>query len=169
MDPSEHERWKQHLEEELEAAFDLVRAGFRAQMRVLDQIHLANQPREAALGAFPSSLPDSHSPLPPAVHRSETQPPAPPANLPAARKRRRGGEVIGQVCDVLDTLPEVFDRQDLLAALPSRPHDNTLYAALHQLARQGWIKVEEKGWGSRSTRYRRLEPLEEDEDEPPAE
>jgi hypothetical protein len=74
--------------------------------------------------------------------------------------------LLQQICDVIADLPEVFDRKDLLAALQPRPHDSSLYAMLQLLERGGWIKTVEKGQGVQPTRYRRLEPPEEDEDDP---
>lgn len=89
-------------------------------------------------------------------------PPAPVAPAPAAKRRRPktpNHEVYDAVVAVLDQVPEVFDRNDLLRLLPIKPHRSTLFRILQVLVYQDQVivHVEGSGYGGRN-RYRKVAP-----------
>lgn len=157
MDDDEHERWRRHLEEELEAAFDQVRAGFRAQMRILGQVRAAARLREERP---PTPAPALSAPLPqdgtPHPQPSPVPAPAPPPNPAPAQKRRRAGEVFHQMVAALDELPEEFAGTDLLARLDPRPRSATYHQNLGNLERAGYIERIHTETGGYSGRFRQL-------------
>ncbi len=163
MDDDEQERWRQHLEEELEAAFDQVRAGFRAQMRVLGQIRVAARRREESR---PEPVPVSalDVPLPRGEAPPSPTPPAqaPPAEAAPAHKRRRPGEVFQQMIAALDELPEEFSGTDLLARLDPKPRSATYHQNLGNLEAAGYIERVHSETGGYTGRYRQIEPEDEE-------
>src|SRR5262245_22929832 len=103
MNQSEYERRKRSLEANLEEGIELLRAGFRAQMRALDLVWMAS--------------PENREPIPVRLEPQAAElapvsllPPPPPAPAPPARKKRRpAGELYNQVVEALARMPEVFD------------------------------------------------------------
>jgi hypothetical protein len=89
-------------------------------------------------------------------------PPAPAAPAPAAKRRRSktpNHEVYDAVVAVLDQVPEVFDRNDLLRLLPIKPHRSTLFRILQVLVYQDKVIVHVEGTGYGSpNRYRKVAP-----------
>lgn len=169
MNESEYDRWRQHLEEDLEAAFDLVRAGVKAQLRVLDRLRL----EAAERGASRSTIPEPHSAprsrveggAPPtassqrpdsgAVQPAPAAPPViPQPGAPPERKRRPAGELLNLVLAALQELPEVFDSRMLQAKLQPPPKKATLYQTLQNLMNAGWIERLPPGLGGKSSHYR---------------
>lgn len=55
----------------------------------------------------------------------------------------------------LDRLPEVFDSEDVLAALEVTPERSSLYRVLDELRQEGTLEIERRGGGRYRTRYRR--------------
>lgn len=142
MDQAEFERRKSHLESELETGIELLRAGFRAQMRALEQLWL--------LGAEGTPVREEAPAAPsPSPRRAVAQPPAAP-------KRRPSNELYDLVVDLLPHLPEVFDRTDLLPRLGFNPRRSTLHGVLERLEQSGAITKAESGRGAAPSRYRRL-------------
>ncbi len=144
MDRAEFERRKSHLESELESGIELLRAGFRAQMKALEQLWLldaagapAAPAREEAPGASSSSPRQAASP-------------------PLDRKRRPANELHQLVVTLLPQLPEVFDRTDILPRLGFQPRRSTFHSVLENLERSGAITKVESGRGAAPSRYRRL-------------
>ena len=149
MNQSEYERRRQHLEVELEAALELVHAAFRTQFRALDVVWM-NSPENGGAVAIVYDPPRAPRPL--ALFPA----PADPATAPAPIQKRRGiSELYNQVLDALDSLPEVFDRTDLLAVLDPRPKRSSLYKILEEMRYAGVIDRVQAGTGTVPSQYRR--------------
>jgi hypothetical protein len=157
MNQAECERRKQHIEGELEIAIEILRAGARAQVRALDMVWMASPENRAPSPLF------LDSPLLPAVDRrllaapepEEGDEPEAPPPPPPVRKRRGAAELYYEVFDLLEHLPETFDRTDFLPRLKPRPERSSLYRVLEELRREGWIEVAEIGRGTVPSTYRR--------------
>jgi len=153
MDQTEFERRKRHLEAELEAGVELLRAGFRAQLRALAQLWIASPADGAPLpGVQASPAPQPVAPIP-GLQAPNT------ASAPS-QKRRPAGELYNQVLSLLETVPEVFDRRDLLPLLGAPPKRTSLHNVLEELRREGVLATEERGRGAVPTRYRRRNEVE---------
>jgi hypothetical protein len=90
-------------------------------------------------------------------------PPAPPAVATAAPvepsdtgNRTEGWSVLFSIQEKMDQMPEVFDKNDVAAALGFMPKRATLFRALDELRADGWIQDESPSEGRRPARYRKL-------------
>jgi hypothetical protein len=139
MTQREYELRRQKLDEQLRESIELLQAAHRQQVRALELVwqmaaeDLVEVPdRAAAAGASPAPV----------------APPPPP--------RRGTWELAEDLDKALEHLPVVFDRNDLCAALGYEPDRNALYRALQHAVEDGRLRLEERGGGQRSTKYRRL-------------
>lgn len=128
MTREEYEERRRRLDEDLRAARELLEASHRAQVRALD-LHWAAEEG----GAVPV--------------------PGPP---PEKRPRRPALELYDAILERLDELPEVFTRDDLCRALGETPDRRALYRVMTDLAREGWLRIEQRGAGRIPSSYRRL-------------
>jgi hypothetical protein len=148
MERSEYEAKKRVLEDQRREAIALIQAGFDAQLRALDMVWMGP----------PTSRPPvavaSEAPQPVQLAAPPAAPPAPPA--PAPRKRIWGAaELYNRVLDLLPSLTEPFDRDDVMAALPERPKRSSLYHVLQDLQMDGMIELVQAGRGKTPSTYRR--------------
>lgn len=160
MNSHEYETRRRALDEELEAGLELLRAAHRAKVRAIDYVWMTSPENRNLLppGAVPSPVGEVS---PPAARPVEPTSAAPP------RRRWRTVDLQTAIEDALDTLPEVFDRNDLAKALGSTPDRTTVYRILQDMTYEGVLAIEERGGGRTATRYRRLEPAEEESAEAP--
>lgn len=136
MTREDYEERRRRLDDELRAGRELLEASHRAQVRALD-LHW-----EAEQG---SAVPDL----------------APP---PEKRPRRPALELYDAAVESLDDLPEVFTKDDLCRALGETPDRRALYRVMTDLAREGWIRLEDRGRSRIPSSYRRLaSPANEEE------
>ena len=126
MTREEYDERRRRLDEELRAGRELLEASHRAQVRALDLHWMAEQ--------------GSAVPEPP----------------PERRPRRPALELYDAVCERLDDLPEVFTKDDLCRALGETPDRRALFRVMQDLAREGWIRLEDRGAGRIPSSYRRL-------------
>ncbi|HYG63438.1 MAG TPA: hypothetical protein VEL74_12725 [Thermoanaerobaculia bacterium] len=139
MTREEFERRKQRLEEQLHTGIELLQAGHRVQIRALEMVWmLAAQEAETAAAAVPVSRQPARQPEPP---------PVPRRGLPQVEDDLRA---------VMEGLPPVFDRSDVIQALGYEPDRRTLYKLLQELTREGTLAVEEPGFGRKPSRYRKV-------------
>lgn len=114
------------------------------------------------LAAAPALSPGPAFTLLPPGPAAPALPPAPAAPAPAAKRRRPKSpnhEVYDAVVAVLDQVPEVFDRNDLLRLLPIKPHRSTLFRILQVLVFQDKVIVHVEGTGyGGPNRYRKVAP-----------
>lgn len=155
MPPSDYEIYRQRLEEQLRADVELLYEAYRAKLRAYETVVRTR----AEIGAGPWPSADLPLSLPPAPGLQARPPvPAAPA-VPPKRPRSKAYSVIEAVEGVLDTLGEVFDRNDLVRALGFEPNRATLHRVLAELTDAGFLAVEHFGGGKTPNRYRRLAPV----------
>jgi len=153
---SDYEIYRQRLEEQLRTDVELLYEAYRAKLRAYETVVRTR----AEIGAGPWPPADLPLSLPPAPGLEKASPAAPSAPaLPPKRPRSKAYSVIEAVEGVLDTLEEVFDRNDLIRALGYEPNRATLHRILTELTDAGFIAIEEHGGGKSPNRYRRLAPV----------
>ena len=141
MTREEYAHRKRRLEEQLRAGVELLEAAYREQMRALELVWMARSEEGVAL------------PLP-ALETLVRREEAPPNPAPVARRRPRG-DLSEEVTAALDSLPEVFDRNQVCEVLGYQPDRSSLFRVLQQLAFQGVLAFESYGGGRRTTKYRK--------------
>jgi hypothetical protein len=150
MTREEYEQRKRRLEEQFRAGIELLEIGYREQMRALELVWRARSQE----GRAPVSPAAPEPASPPAV-REEAPPRPAPADPP---KRRRGaGELREEVLEALDSLPEVFDRNQVCAVLGYQPDRSSLFRILRQLTFEDVLRLEKFGGGRVTTKYRKIE------------
>jgi len=149
MTREEYEQRKRRLEEQFRAGIELLEVGYREQLRALELVWNARSEvgRVPAAPAVPEAAP------PPAV-RDEAPGPAPAA---PPRRRRGAGELREEVLEALDSLPEVFDRNQVCAVLGYQPDRSSLFRILRGLTFEGILVLEKFGRGRVTTKYRKIE------------
>lgn len=125
---AEFQERKRVIEEQLEADLELIRAAHRAKLQALALL----------AGPEPQEQNESQTSV-------ETQ------------RTRRTGSAEDEVEAVLPSLPELFDKGDVIRALGWEPHRATLQRALDNLRISEKIVIETRGEGRRPTRYRKVE------------
>lgn len=143
MTQDEHEHYKHKLDEQLQAGIELLKAAHAQQVRALDLVWMMSRNEEPERTAVPAAT------KPSAV-------PATTAPAQASHPSRRGAwDLINDVERALASLPEVFDRNDVLQALGYDPGRGSLYRTLRELIQEGAIAVELPGRGRIPARYRK--------------
>ncbi len=152
MTEEEYQQHKRRLEEQLRQGVELLQAAFRG---ALELVWMATAEKDAVLprSASGSAKPSSSSP-----------PPAAPA-----RPRQKPGQLLKEVDAVLDQLPEVFDRDDLVKALGYEPDRSALHRVMTWLRRQEIITLESSNVGKIPARWEKNYEVEEDEEDLSAE
>lgn len=144
MTEEEYQQRKRRLEEQLRQGAELLQAAFR---EALELVWLATADRDAVVPRTASG-PVKTSPSP--------QPAAP------ARPRLKPGQLWKEVDAILDRLPEVFDRDDLVKALGYEPDRSALYRVMSGLRRQEIITLEASNVGKIPARWKKNYEAEED-------
>ena len=111
MTREEYEQRKRLLEAQLEEALELVRAGFRQQIRALEMVWMTTAAEEVSL-----------SPIPAATRReapaaSITASAAPQPAKPSRKPRQPARKLWHDIDAIFDDLPQVFDRNDVMRAI----------------------------------------------------
>ncbi len=104
MTRDEYELRRQRLDEQLRAGIELLQTAHRQQVRALDLVWATTAEGDFEIPQF--------EPRPAA-----TQPISSPQQAPARPSRQRAGQLYNDIQDVLPRLPEVFDRNHVLAQL----------------------------------------------------
>lgn len=136
MTRDQYEARKLRLEEELRSGMELLQASFQTQLRALEMVWMG------ASGEPVSTPGAAQAPLPT----------APEAERPA---RRTPEQLAEDFFDVLEDLPEPFDRGHIRRAIGYEPERVALYRLLTDLVREGELRIEVRGEGRRATTYRR--------------
>jgi hypothetical protein len=159
MTREEYEQRKRRLEEQLEEALELVRAGFRQQIRALEMVWLTTASEEVALAAIPVETARREAPAASATAA------AAPLPAKASRKPRQPARKLWNEVDaVFDDLPRVFDRNDVMKALGYEPERSSLYRVLTGFRRAGDIVVKIRSLGRIPAKYEKVEEDEETAD-----
>jgi hypothetical protein len=152
---SDYERFRKRLEEQLRADVELLYEGYRAKLRAYEMVARLRGDFDGEFGP-PLELARSLSPVPGPAQLPAAPAASPPA--PAPPRRGKAYELFNTIFDLLATLPEVFDKSDLVRALGYEPRRTTLHNTLELLLEDGLIEVAQHGTGKRLTRYRRIAP-----------
>jgi hypothetical protein len=150
MQHGEYERRRRALEEQCHADLELVRSAYEAKIRALETLWLIS-PEVSALPAGSAALlpaKTSSSEAPSSLQPEQT--PAPPA--PATVR----GQARAEIEAALPSLPEIFNKQDIVRALGYEPSRPTLNRAFSHLLQCGRIVVAKAGLGNTPSTYRRL-------------
>lgn len=150
MTDEEYQRRKQRLEEQLRQGTELLQAAFR---EALELVWLATADKDAALPTASGPVKTSPSP----------QPAAP------ARPRLKPGQLWKEVDAILDRLPEVFDRNDLVKALGYEPDRSALHRVMDGLRRHEIITLKSRSVGKFPAQWEKNYETEEDAEVPSAE
>jgi hypothetical protein len=171
MQHSEYERRRRVLERQLHEDLALIRAGHQAKLRALEMLWLASPALEEAVSELVPSVGGDlqreamdEIPAPPETPtRSETlaldetqRETQDPGETQETLRMALPGGLLTAVEDVLPQLPEVFDRDDVIAALGFEPRRSTLARALNELLSDQQIKIEQPSGGRRMTIYRKV-------------
>lgn len=165
MTRDEYEHRKRRLEEQLEEGIEflkagfrrqlqegieLLRAGFRQQLRALDLLFMGE--------VLPSAPAEASHEEPAAVPV-----PAAPQLAESSRPRQKRGQLWTDIDAVLDDLPDVFNRHDLVKALGYEPDPSALHRVIHGLLRRGVIVIKYRSHGKIPAVYEFV--VEEEEDD----
>jgi hypothetical protein len=144
MNREDYERAKERIEVERRRAIELMETAYDSQLRALELVWMSRG------GGF-SLLPESFGE--PAASPAPPPPPAPPA-APAARPMFFP-DLYVRVEELLDGLPDPFDRNDVCGALGEEPNRNALNRCLSVLTQEGRIHVQKHGTGRLPSIYRK--------------
>ena len=169
MTREEYERRRHRLDEERRAAIELFEAAHRAQLWALELVWLMSpenqaepgtplrQPvlREAGGPHEPAgTAPAASASRQPGAHAPSSHPGATAAAAPSARWKV--GETYDKLRQALAVVPEEFDKNDLVRVLGYQPHRGTLHRLLQELEEEGLVRLERRGTGNQTSRYRKV-------------
>ena len=143
MNPSEYQRLRRQLDEELRAGMEMLQAGHRAKVDALDALWQEGTPEESLtiLADPPESQPEP--------------------SVSAERERLAAGELLTDIEAALARVGDEFQKSDLCRALGYEPGRSSLHRALLELERGGVIEIQRQGLGRRPSRYRKTGKSEE--------
>jgi hypothetical protein len=151
MRRDEYEKRKQQIEEQHQAAVELLDAARRQQLRALDLVFFMAAGGE---GAPAPSVPERAASAASALAESADN----EAAAAVRPKRRAAWQLVEEIEAAMPKLPERFDRNDLCRALGEEPDRGSLYRSLQQLVNEGALTIEFHSSGKRPTRYRKALP-----------
>ena len=144
---SEYEQRRRAMERQLEADIELLRAAHETRVRALERLWLdLSEKEEPSSTNGPERGGDGEAEVPIGTPTGTQGPP---------EVRKGYGEVSLDIEAVFDSLPEVFDRPELVRALGYQPVRTTFYRAIDALVAGGRITVEARSAGRHRTRYRK--------------
>lgn len=144
MTREQFEARKLRLEEERQAAMDLIQASHDTQLRALEMVWMGFSGEPATM---PSPLPP---PPPPAAA------PVPVMAAPQKPPRPHPSQIYQDVTAALLGLPEVFHRNHVCKAIGYEPDRVALYRVLNELVEDGKLSIQVRGEGKKPTQYRRV-------------
>lgn len=139
MTPSDYERRKHALDEQLRIGLELLQSAYQIQLRALELMRWS----------------DSAAPLP----LPETADPAssPPSNGKRQRFAWSGrGELCERVREALGQLPEEVTKNDIVRALGFSPERSSLHRVIEELISEGALELKSPGKGRLPSVYRQL-------------
>jgi hypothetical protein len=83
-------------------------------------------------------------------------PPAAPDPATEAKRRRRPGELYGEVLSLLPQLPETFSKEELAPLFTDPPDRASLFRVLQEMVWNGVLELVRRGRGRDATTYRRV-------------
>ncbi|HEV2853216.1 MAG TPA: hypothetical protein VHC97_10475 [Thermoanaerobaculia bacterium] len=138
MKRNEYEQRKRILDEQLRMALDLVHAGHRAQVQMLEMLWRTSGGEAAEASEAPSLPVPPEAPLP---------------SSPPTKQRRNAHELYFEVVEALPQLPEDFTKNDVLRCLGHSPDRASLFRVLATLRDEGAIELRSEGSGKKPAVY----------------
>lgn len=152
MTREEYEERKRLIEAQHRATIELIEAGREAQLRALELVWLGGA------GEVPLLAQEAV----PAVGEGDRMPPtapiAPDPETSAPAGRRKAWQVIEEIEEALEVLPEVFDHHDLCQALGYPLDRGVARRNLKLLVEEDVLAMESSESGRFRLRYRKLGP-----------
>jgi hypothetical protein len=146
---SERER-RRLLEEQLQAALEMVRSGYGMAVRALEALRAESAEEEPEGAApLPSVGGNSNAKADPEASRPSTPAPPLPSRIPTNKWP-------DDVEAALPRLPEVFSKADLVHALGYQPTRGTLLRIFEKLKKEGRIEILRSSDGGKPTTYRKI-------------
>jgi hypothetical protein len=142
MTREQYEARKLRLEEERQAAMELVQASYNTQLRALEMVWMSFSGEHVATPS-PTPPPPPPTPAPVPVSAAPQKPPRP-----------KPDQIYADVTAALPRLPETFDRNHICEAIGYQPDRVALYRILNELVREGKLQVQARGMGKKGTQYR---------------
>ena len=148
MTHKEYETRRVAIDQQLAAGIELLQAGHRAQLRVLELVWMLNPDDELS----------SRTPTEPAPATASAQPVPLDEKSPAAPPRRRRGawELYDEVEAALARVGDELDRNDVVRALGYEPQRASLHRVFLEMEKAGLLKRLSQGSGRRPGRFQRL-------------
>ena len=138
MKRNEYEQRKRILEEQLRTALDLVHAGHRAQLQILEMLWRTS---EGEAAETPEALP-----LPESLEAALPSSPPP-------KQRRAAHQLYYDVVETLPQLPEDFTKNDVIRCLGYSPDRASLFRVLDTLQTEGVLEMKDRGSGKIPATY----------------
>jgi len=161
MERNRFEILRERLEEQLRTDVELLYEAHRTKMRAFETVWRA----QAELD--PSLQPPPPPPASGSRHQIVTLLPEPePSQAPVEQPSGPKKSLLLLVLQVLNSLPEVFDKHDVYRALGFTPSTSSLHRVFNELIEQEWIRLEAEGRGRVGNRYLRIAMVADDADEP---
>ena len=142
MNREEYEQRKRRLEEQLREGIELLQAGFRQQLRALEMVWMSTSEED---GVQPQPQVAGTKPLEPAAASAAPKQPR--------RRRMEPGKLLEDVENALDSVPQHFDRHDLLKILGYEPDRSSLHRVMKVLLKEGVITLESYSAGKIPAKY----------------
>jgi len=141
---------RERLEEQLRADIELLHQAHRAKLRAFEtvwRVHgdLAQTPGYPGAG---QALPFLELPAVPAPQAT--------ASVETGPRRKEAWADWNAIAEAIERLPEVFDKNDIVHVLGYAPKRATLYRALDELRKEGFIVKESESEGRQPRRFRKL-------------
>ncbi len=140
MTQNEYERRRRLLEEQLQAALEMVRSGCEIAFQALEALRAESAKDEPAGASIAKPAPSTS--------RSAPDPPL--------RSRIPTNQWPDDLEEALPMLPEVFTKADLVRALGYQPTRGTLLRIVDKLIQEGRIAVLKASDGGKPTTYRKV-------------
>jgi hypothetical protein len=132
MKRNEYEQRKRILDDHLRTALDLVHAGHRAQVQMLEMLWRTSGGEVAEPPETPPLPEPLETPLP---------------SSPPPKPRRAAHDLYFEVLRTLPRLPEDFTKHDVIRCLGDSPDRASLFRVLQTLREEGSIELKSEGSG----------------------
>jgi len=149
MDRDPFVAMRERLEEQLRADIELLHQAHRAKLRAFETVWRVHGDLAQTPGAAGASQVLPFLELPAAL-------PSPQATAPAETGQRKDSWADWTaIAEAIERLPEVFDKNDIVRVLGYAPKRATLYRALDELRKEGFIAKESESEGRQPRRFRK--------------
>jgi hypothetical protein len=157
MKREEYEKRKRRLETQLQEGIELLKAGFRDQLRTLEMVWTTTAEEEETPPQAPAEARREERPA------ALDQTPAAPQPPESSRPRQKRGQLWKDIDAALEHLPQVFNRHHLVKALGYEPDRASLHRVMKGLVEHGVIRLKAQSVGKYPADYEIIYDEEEEE------